>query len=161
MTFVFKQCTQHRCSNNKRRWMTSMFVSYEVMKSKFRMIITAKSLPIKFVTYMSFFFYKWWKNYIILARTLNMSTKHQMHGILPLDYMRKWINALWTLVEVIMVRHITNLTSHDLNMKIVQNSSHDNKRWANKRFKKQYCKEMFRSCMYIKSNIKDLMIRNC
>jgi hypothetical protein len=51
-----------------------------------------------------------------------MSTKHEMHGILPLDYMRKWINALQTLVEVIMVRHITNLASHDLIMKIVQNS---------------------------------------
>jgi hypothetical protein len=51
-----------------------------------------------------------------------MSTKHEMHGILPLDYMRKWINALQTLVEVIMVRHITNLASHDLIMKIVKNS---------------------------------------
>jgi hypothetical protein len=51
-----------------------------------------------------------------------MSTKHEMHGILPLDYMRKWINALQTLVEVIMVRHITNLASHELIMKIVQNS---------------------------------------
>jgi len=51
-----------------------------------------------------------------------MSTKHEMHGILPLDYMRKWINALQTLVEVIMVRHMTNLASHDLIMKIVQNS---------------------------------------
>jgi N-acetyl-anhydromuramyl-L-alanine amidase AmpD len=50
-----------------------------------------------------------------------MSSKHEMHGILPLDYMRKQINALQTLVEVIMVRHITNLTSHDLIMKTVQN----------------------------------------
>jgi hypothetical protein len=51
-----------------------------------------------------------------------MSTKHEMYGILPLDCMRKWINALQTLVEVIMVRHITNLASHDLIMKIMQNS---------------------------------------
>jgi hypothetical protein len=35
MTFVSKQCIWHQCSNTTSRWMTSMFIPYELMKSRF------------------------------------------------------------------------------------------------------------------------------
>jgi hypothetical protein len=49
MTFVFKQCTKHQCSNSTSRWMTFVSISYEPMKSKFHMTIITKSWPMKFV----------------------------------------------------------------------------------------------------------------
>jgi hypothetical protein len=49
MTFVSKQCTQHRCSNNTNRRTTFMSISYEPMKNKFRKTIIAKLWPMKFV----------------------------------------------------------------------------------------------------------------
>jgi hypothetical protein len=51
MTFVSKQCTRHQCSKSISRWMTFVFIPYELMKSKFRMIIIVKSWPMKFVTW--------------------------------------------------------------------------------------------------------------
>ncbi len=49
MTFVFKQCTKHQCSNSTSRWMTFVSISYEPMKSKFHLTIITKSWPMKFV----------------------------------------------------------------------------------------------------------------
>ncbi len=86
------------------------------------MIIIAKSLPIKIVMYMSSFFLQAMEKLHHIRKDIEYVYQAWMHGILPVDYMRKWINALQTLVEVIMVKHITNLASHDLIMKIVQNS---------------------------------------
>jgi hypothetical protein len=51
MAFVFKQCTWHRCSNNTSRWMTSMSIPYEPMKSKYFTTIIVKLRPMKFVTF--------------------------------------------------------------------------------------------------------------
>jgi hypothetical protein len=48
-TFVSKQCAQHQCSNNTNRWMTSMSIPYEPMKSKICMTIITTSCPMKFV----------------------------------------------------------------------------------------------------------------
>jgi hypothetical protein len=49
MTFMSKQCTWHQCSNNTSRWMTSMFISYKLIKSKFHITIITKSWPMWFV----------------------------------------------------------------------------------------------------------------
>jgi hypothetical protein len=49
MTFVFKQCTWHRCSNNISRLMTFVFIPYGPMIFFFCMIIIAKLWPMKFV----------------------------------------------------------------------------------------------------------------
>jgi hypothetical protein len=49
MTFVFKQCTQHRCSNITSRWRTSTCIPHKPMKRKFHTTIIAKSWPMKFV----------------------------------------------------------------------------------------------------------------
>jgi len=57
MTFVFKQCAWHQCSNNTSRWMTSMSIPYEIMKSRFHMINTAKLWSILFVN--ALVFHKW------------------------------------------------------------------------------------------------------
>jgi hypothetical protein len=49
ITFMFKQCTQHRCSNSTSRWLTFVTISYEPMKNKFHTTIITKSWPMKFV----------------------------------------------------------------------------------------------------------------
>jgi hypothetical protein len=49
MTFVYKQCTWHWCSNNISRWMISMSIPYKPMKKKFHTTIIAKLWPMKFV----------------------------------------------------------------------------------------------------------------
>jgi len=36
MTFMFKQCAQHRYSNNTNRWMTFVSIPYKPMKNRFR-----------------------------------------------------------------------------------------------------------------------------
>jgi hypothetical protein len=42
---MFKQCTQHWCSNDVSRWMTYMSIPYEPMKNRFHMTIIAKFNP--------------------------------------------------------------------------------------------------------------------
>ncbi len=49
MTFMFKQCTQHRFSNNTNRWMIFVSIPYEPIDNKFRTTIIANSWPMKFV----------------------------------------------------------------------------------------------------------------
>ncbi len=57
MAFVFKQCAWHWCSNNISRRMTSMSIPYELMKSRFHMIIIAKLWSILFIN--ALVFHRW------------------------------------------------------------------------------------------------------
>ncbi len=66
MTFMFKQCWWHQCSNNTNRWMTSMSSPYKLMKNTFCMTIIAKSWPMKFVM-------KWYSNVMWDERKLVMN----------------------------------------------------------------------------------------
>jgi hypothetical protein len=57
MAFVFKQCAWHWCSNNIGIQMASMSIPYELMKSRFHIILIAKLWSILFVN--ALVFHRW------------------------------------------------------------------------------------------------------